>query len=970
MRPSLRQATLAIAAFLLIATSSASADTLLVPSEYPTIQAAIDAAVDGDEVEIADGTYTGDGNTALDFGGKAITVCSDSGDPDNCIIDCKGSGRGFYFHNGEESNSVVQGLTITGGHSGGYGGGIYCVSSRPLISNCTISGNSAYFSGGGVGCNNNSRPMLINCTISGNQAQFGGGGGVWCLNSKPTITNCTINLNSTGDGGGSGGGVYCLLSHPTLFNCTINKNGAKSGGGVYCKNSNPKLINCTIWGNSPEAIYATLGQPTVTYSVVQNGSSESWFSEGCVVVDPQLTSDGHLTVSSPCINAGDPNRDYIGQLDKDSETRVSGGRIDIGSDEWHDGDGDGLPDWWERRYYGAPLSADPLVDDDGDGLNNLAEYEFSRNPLSAPVTYYVALSGNDDWDGLSPIWDGLHGPKATVQAAINACHSYETDTVEIADGTYIGVGNKDLDFGGKVITVRSTSGNPSKCMIDCEGSGRGFYFHSCEGENSKVNGMAIENGSGDTSGRRDADGGGILFRYDSNPTISNCIISMNAAAGTYGNGGGIYCDSSYPAFVDCAISENSVNVSYGIGGGVYCVDCSPKFTNCTISENSAKVGGGVYCKSSKPTFSGCILRRNSAYYDGGGICCVSSNPLLHGCTIARNSAISGGGVYCDQSHPVLIKCDITENSINRSGYIYGGGVYCRASNPSLSHCTINGNLAYTGGGVCCYGSSPSLSNCLLIANEARIGGGVYCDEGGLPMLSSCTIVENSGPYGSGVSSRYMYLELKDSVIWGNGSNGIELYSNQVLTHCLVQNGSGKSWFGEGCIDADPLFVDPDGPDNDPNTWEDNDYRLQPGSPCIDAGDNAAVPLDEFDLDNDGDPNEPLPVDLSGLRRFFDDPNTPDTGLGEAGDPIVDMGAYEFGAAITPGCVGDLNCDGAVNTFDIDPFIIALLQPAQYEQLYPDCNRLYADAQANGLVNAFDIDPFIEVLLAGGSGTCP
>jgi len=54
-------------------------------------------------------------------------------------------------------------------------------------------------------------------------------------------------------------------------------------------------------------------------------------------------------------------------------------------------------------------------------------------------------------------------------------------------------------------------------------------------------------------------------------------------------------------------------------------------------------------------------------------------------------------------------------------------------------------------------------------------------------------------------------------------------------------------WGDGNIDADPLFVDPDGPDNDPNTWEDKDYHLSPGSPCIDAGCNGAVPRDFADL---------------------------------------------------------------------------------------------------------------------------
>ena len=94
--------------------STGFANVLLVPNPYPTIQSAINAAVDGDTVIVAPGTYTGLGNRNIDFLGKAITVRSENG-PENCIIDCQNSGRGFYFHTSEGPNSVLDGLTITNG---------------------------------------------------------------------------------------------------------------------------------------------------------------------------------------------------------------------------------------------------------------------------------------------------------------------------------------------------------------------------------------------------------------------------------------------------------------------------------------------------------------------------------------------------------------------------------------------------------------------------------------------------------------------------------------------------------------------------------------------------------------------------------------------------------------------------------------------------------------------------------------
>ena len=99
------------------------------------------------------------------------------------------------------------------------------------------------------------------------------------------------------------------------------------------------------------------------------------------------------------------------------------------------------------------------------------------------------------------------------------------------------------------------------------------------------------------------------------------------------------------------------------------------------------------------------------------------------------------------------------------------------------------------------------------------------------------------------------------------------------------------------LDADPMFVDADGPDNVPGT-EDDDLRLLPGSPAIDAGDNSAVP-----------PN--VTTDLDGNPRFVDDPATADTGVGPP--PVVDMGACEFGSA--PCIPADLNCDGSVDLRD-------------------------------------------------------
>ena len=117
------------------------------PADFNTIQAAIDDANNGDTVLVTPGTYTGEGNRDIEFKGKAITVKSEDG-PETCIIDCQGTydepHRGFYFHEIEDSNSIVQGFTVTHGYTGpDDGGAFYCKESSPIIKDCIILGNTA-----------------------------------------------------------------------------------------------------------------------------------------------------------------------------------------------------------------------------------------------------------------------------------------------------------------------------------------------------------------------------------------------------------------------------------------------------------------------------------------------------------------------------------------------------------------------------------------------------------------------------------------------------------------------------------------------------------------------------------------------------------------------------------------------------------------------------------------------------------
>ncbi|NVM56921.1 MAG: hypothetical protein HWN51_02210, partial [Desulfobacterales bacterium] len=277
---------------------------LRVPADYQTIQAAIDVAVDGDTVLVADGTYTDEGNRDIDFRGKAIIVCSENG-PENCIIDCQGLGRGFYFQTNEDRDLVIDGFTIINGRTDKmrYGAGIGSKGmTAPTIRNCVITGCVAQNGGGGIA---SSGAQVVNCVIFGNYAGWAGGG-VWTDHSSMEIINCTIVDNSARD---------------------------YASGLCHWQGGHTTIINSIFWNKGSSQIRGTLSTVSVSYSDVKGG----YGGEGNINANPLLEPDGyHLKSGSPCINAGDPN--YVAEpneTDLDGKPRVIGGRIDMGAYEYY-----------------------------------------------------------------------------------------------------------------------------------------------------------------------------------------------------------------------------------------------------------------------------------------------------------------------------------------------------------------------------------------------------------------------------------------------------------------------------------------------------------------------------------------------------------------------------------------------------------------------------------------------------------
>ena len=161
----------------LILASPSIANTYVVDpygtGDYPTIQAAVDACVSGDIIELTAGAFTGAGNRAIRFYGKDLTIRSQSGDPTRTIIDCELADQAFVLFDGDEEH--LQGMTMTRGRNSSWGGAVYVgMAAHGVFLDCIFRGNSAPGNAGAV--------MIMDCGY----AEFDG---------------CTFVDNSSGAGG-------------------------------------------------------------------------------------------------------------------------------------------------------------------------------------------------------------------------------------------------------------------------------------------------------------------------------------------------------------------------------------------------------------------------------------------------------------------------------------------------------------------------------------------------------------------------------------------------------------------------------------------------------------------------------------------------------------------------------------------------------------------------------------------------
>mgnify|MGYP003968139265 CR=1 FL=1 len=323
-----------------IAALNISAVIINVPSDYPAIQAGLNAADCDDTVLVASGTYF-ENIIWPPVNGIKLTGSGE----ETCIIDGSSSGSVITFddiNNIIDSTTVISNLTITNGSSGA-GGGVLSYYSAPKFTEVTVTGNSANTDGGGLFCFNYSHIVMDNVTISNNTAGSEGGGINCDFTSNIVIRNSRI-INNISDYSGGGlcieGGSHPIISY-TLFanneaqygggiwsgekgsmdmiNCTIADNTATTqGGGYFSYYPTMDAVNSIFWNNIPDQIWENAD---VTFSDVQ----DEWIGAGNIDMDPLFEDSSagnyHLSMNSPCIDAGNP----------DSPTEPDGTQADMGA---------------------------------------------------------------------------------------------------------------------------------------------------------------------------------------------------------------------------------------------------------------------------------------------------------------------------------------------------------------------------------------------------------------------------------------------------------------------------------------------------------------------------------------------------------------------------------------------------------------------------------------------------------------
>lgn len=720
------------------------------------------------------------------------------------------------------------------------------------IRECTLTGLGCVAEGVLIALSYCDEATVANCIVTGYRS-----------NSHLNLLGCSygtldlVNCAFVGNSVASGSVMSLSYNRANITNCTIVGNQYAAGGAC---NSSADLLNITnsiLWNPSSvsqrEIVLSgsNSSRNVVAHSLVRGGR-ESVRAIGSVILDwektnteanPVLASsdDYHLLAGSPCVDAGDSA--VVPELpgsDVDGRPRVIDG----------DGDGTGAID------IGAS-ERDPAI------------------PLLAVAPSPIEFS----------VMDGEFVSPAVVMMGIRNGGA----------GGLAWAIDEDCDWLQLEPRAGESAGETDEVAVRGDPTGMQPGQHECSMIVSAPGALGA-------------------------PRIVSVIVNVNRT---------LRVPSEYPTIqsaIDAAVDGDVVLLADGTYRGAGNVDLVVGKTITIRGKNGpsfAVIDAQGQCPCIWLTYGqyqlacldGLTLTNGSGNNGGslvvGGGCAEAVN-----CRFVRNSASSqGGGVYVHNGAKLVLRnCSFAFNSAPGGGGLKGSWCDVDAAN-----CCFWGNSGTGGAMSFSYSCTVRIGGCLFVGNQSSWSGGAISTSSPLRIVNS-VFTQNSAAQGGGaISLGVPGVSVSNSVFWSNRAKQgreVRVYGGSAgiaFSHCLVPNqpedlykwGSGASilWL-EGNVHTDPLFVDPDGPDNDPNTWEDNDYHLLPMSPGIDAGDNAAVA-------------GWLTTDLDGQPRVQDGDND--------SQAVVDMGPYEHEYR-SPPSGPDFDSDGDVDARDVAAFQICQTGP--------------------------------------------
>lgn len=707
-----------------------------------TIQIAIDATEDGDEVILYPGTYTPSATLVVTNNIFLRGFLLSLENADNFIINAEHSHKVLDL--GTNACQVV-GLTIKNGN----GGGIHCDDNTPLVWNCIISGNEnggGMYNGSANGCifTNNSSYYGAGanlteaefCLFVGNSARYGGGmqgGSAYrCIFRNNTATygagikdgtarGCTfIENNALTDGGGAyqstlnqcaltansandkGGGSY----NSTANNCTFTDNTAfNSGGGMQGGTAN----NSILWNNHANLQDNNIEGGTQThYSCYPEARTDDGLHN--ITNNPLLISFSHISTTSPCIGAGSTN--YLTHL-TDIDGEGWNPTPPMGCDEIQTTIGGEITPILlvpervaatEEIYFTAYIegAVTQTILDFGDGTT-------VTNPIGSEIShtfaygnYEMVLTGyNDDYPGGVSVSNIVYSQRditTTIYVSLDGDDSYDGESWANAKQTIQAGVDAQEWAGGLVLVSNGTYSITSEIIVSkdlriqslsglentvIQGDNHHQNF-SLNNQHCRIEGFTIQNAGGYSV--NGSSGGGAIHCAGSNPVVANCLITQNNSGGY---GGGVMWRGTAS---HCVFSNNSGGNGPGAMATGIAIDC--------LFENNHGLGGGTGGGAmSGGIATRCIFKNNTNVKSGGAM----NGGVATDCQfIGNHSNYQGGGM----NGGTAINCVFNGNRSNTTG----GGMY----GGSATHCTFTANRAIDAGGT----YNVALDHCIVWFNEA------------------------------------------------------------------------------------------------------------------------------------------------------------------------------------------------------------------------------------------------------------